>query len=305
MLVHRGQRASSKCGRNTSKVKRRIQHALKSGNRLKLACWNVRTMLDSCNSNRPERRSALIAHDLARLNIDIVALSEIRFSEEGCLREHGAGYTLYWSGKSQEERRLSCVGFMVRDSIATKLTNLPIGHSDCIISMRLPLSVQQHATFFSVYAPTVQADPAERELFYSDLSSLLRNVPANDKIVIFGDFYARVGKDSETWKGVLGKHGVGNCNDNGRILLELCAEQQLCITNTVFQQKDSFKTTWMQRRSTHGHMTDYILMRKRYLIDAVHTSVMPSAECHTDHRLVRCKLGIHLKLNQMCSKEKT
>ena len=112
-LAHRGQQASSKCGRNTSNEKRRIPLALKGGNRLKLAWWNIRIMLDSCNSTWPERRSALIEHELARLNIDIAALSEICFSEEACLRERGAGYRLYWSGKSIQEKRLSCVRFMV------------------------------------------------------------------------------------------------------------------------------------------------------------------------------------------------
>ena len=73
---------------------------------------------------------------------------------------------------------------------------------------------------------------------YTDLRSLLRNVPANDKIVILCHFHARVGRDSETWKGVLEKPDAGNYSDNGRILLELCAEQQRCITNTIFQQKD-------------------------------------------------------------------
>ena len=37
-------------------------------------------MLDRADSCRPERRSALIAHELSRLNIDIAALSEVRFS---------------------------------------------------------------------------------------------------------------------------------------------------------------------------------------------------------------------------------
>ena len=118
---------------------------------LKVACWNVRTMLDRADSCRPERRSALIAHELSRLNIDIAALSEVRFSGEGSLQEHGAGYTLYWSGKPETERRLSGVGFMVRNSIASKLENQPTGHSDRIISMRLPLWNQQYATLFSVY----------------------------------------------------------------------------------------------------------------------------------------------------------
>ena len=129
-------------------------------------------MLDSCNSNRHERRSGLIAHELARLNINTAALSEIHFSEERCLREHGAGYTLYWSGKSREERRLSGVGFLIRDSIATKLTNLPINHFGRITSMRLSLSVQQHATLFSVYAPTLLTDLTAIDTFYTDLRSL-------------------------------------------------------------------------------------------------------------------------------------
>ncbi|XP_072048860.1 craniofacial development protein 2-like [Amphiura filiformis] len=182
-------------------------------------------MLDKTNSGRPERRSALIAHELQRLDVVIAALSEVRFLEEGSLKEHGAGYTLYWSGKSKG-----------------------IDASQVI------------------YAPTLQAEPADKEKFYSDLRSFLQSTPTEDKIFILGDFNARVGRDSDTWKGALGKHGIGNCNDNGRLLLELCAEQQLVITNTIFQQKDSLKTT-----------------------------VMASAECHTDHRLVRCKLNLQFK----------
>ena len=252
-------------------------------------------MLDTVDSNRPERRSALVAHELSRLNIDIAALSEVRFPDEGSLTEHGAGYTLYWSGKPKSERRLSGVGFMIRNTIASRLENLPTGHSDRIISMRLPLGNKQHITLFSVYSPTLKADPADKNKFYCDLRSLVRNTPADDKVIILGDFNARVGRDSESWKGVLGKHGVGNCNDNGRLLLEFCTELQLIITNTIFQQKDSLKTTWMHPRSKHWHLIDYVLVRQKDQSDVLHTRVMPSAECHTDHRLVRCNLSLHIK----------
>nr|XP_054757380.1 uncharacterized protein LOC129263494 [Lytechinus pictus] len=139
------------------------------------------------------------------------------------------------------------------------------------------------------------ADPAEKDMFYSELRRLLQSTPADDKLLILGDFNARVGQDDVAWKGVLGRHGVGKCNDNGRLLLELCMEQQLVITNTVFQQKDSLKTTWMHPRSKHWHLIDYVLVRGRDLNDILHTRVMPSAECHTDHRLVRCKLRMHFK----------
>ena len=59
------------------------------------------------SEDRPQRRSALVARELARLYIDIAALSEVRFAEQGSLREDGAGSELFWSGKNKDERRLS------------------------------------------------------------------------------------------------------------------------------------------------------------------------------------------------------
>ncbi|KAJ7428900.1 hypothetical protein WISP_00496 [Willisornis vidua] len=105
------------------------------------------------------------------------------------------------------------------------------------MSLRLPLHNKQHVVLFSVYAPTFQADPAEKDKFYTDLRRLTQKVPADDKIIILGDFNAREEKNFEAWKGVLGKHDVGNCNDNGRLLLEFCAEQQLTITTVSFSRK--------------------------------------------------------------------
>ena len=54
-----------------------------------------------------------MAKELARLDIDTAALSEACFPEQGSLTEDGAGYTLFWSGKNKDERRLSGVGFMI------------------------------------------------------------------------------------------------------------------------------------------------------------------------------------------------
>ncbi|KAJ7424920.1 hypothetical protein WISP_26090 [Willisornis vidua] len=82
-------------------------------------------MLDTADSEHPERCSALIAHELSRLNIDIAGLSKVHLHEEGSLKEHGAGYTLYWSGKPKTERHLSGVGFMIKNSITFKLENFP------------------------------------------------------------------------------------------------------------------------------------------------------------------------------------
>ena len=47
---------------------------------LTIAPWNVRTLLDREGANRLEKRTALVAMELAKYNIDIAALCETRFS---------------------------------------------------------------------------------------------------------------------------------------------------------------------------------------------------------------------------------
>ena len=51
----------------------------------------------------------------------------------------------------------------------------------------------------------------------------------------------------------------------------------------------------MHPRSKHWHQLDFILVRQRDVHDVLHTRVMPSAECYTDHRLVRSKVKLRLK----------
>jgi len=76
----------------------------------------------------------------------------------GSLIEQGAGYTLFWSGKEKEDRCISSVGFMIKNCMANKLHSLPFGHSDRLISVRLPVQDNVFATLISVYTPTLLAD---------------------------------------------------------------------------------------------------------------------------------------------------
>ena len=45
----------------------------------------------------------------------------------------------------------------------------------------------------------------KKDKFYSELRSLIQSTPADDKVIILGDFNTRVGKDATAWKGVLGR----------------------------------------------------------------------------------------------------
>ena len=141
------------------------------------------------------------------------------------------------------------------------------------------------ATVLSVSAPILQAKTGVKEAFYHDLNNLLQQVDSKDKLLILGDFNTRVGRDFELWKEVIDRHRIGNCNDNGRLLLEFCSEHQLIITNTLFQQKDRFKASWRHPCSFCLHLLDNVLTRQHDRRDVLHTRVMPSADCYTDHRL--------------------
>ena len=126
------------------------------------------------------------------------------------------------------------------------------------MTMRIPLGASANLTLVSAYAPTMTYPDEEKVQFYLELSNI-RAVPRNDKLLILGDFNARVGNSYSTWPNVLGPHGIGNMSSNGLLLLTLCAEERLTITNTFFELPDIHKTTWMHPRSKHGHQIDFII----------------------------------------------
>ena len=211
--------------------------------------WNVRTLMDRETSTRPERRTALVAKELSRYSIDIAALSETRLAEEGSIAELKGGYTFFWKGKAQEEERIHGIGLAIKTSILKQLPDLPTAINERLMKLRFPLNASQHVTIISAYAPTLTSSDEAKETFYEDLNNLVKDVPSGDTLLLLGDFNARVGTDYTDWKGVLGPHGMGKMNSNGLLLLSLCAENNLTITNTLFRQADKYKSTWMHPRS--------------------------------------------------------
>ena len=278
------------CGRNNMNKKTK-----KTFKALNIGAWNVRTLQDSDTNKRPERSTALVAKELARYNIHFTALSETRLAETGQLKESGAGYTFFWSGRSAEERQESGVGFAVKSSIVSQLESLPQGVNDRLMTLRFPLARKCHATIISAYAPTMTNPDEIKDKFYENLDRTISQVPKKDKLVLLGDFNARVGTDHQTWQGIIGKQGIGKCNSNGLLLLRNCAEHNLTITNTVFRLLNENKTSWMHPRSKHWHLIDCVIVRKTDIQDVRVTKAMRGAECWTDHRLILSKFNFHVK----------
>ncbi|BHF61078.1 hypothetical protein SprV_0100404900 [Sparganum proliferum] len=202
--------------------------------------------------------------ELARYKVDIAAVSETPFSEQGQLEEVDAGYTFFWSGRPRTERRDAGVAFAIRNEIVGRLPCLPQGIDDRLMSLRLPLRRGgKFATIISDYAPPMTSPDVARDKFYEDLNALLTTVSKADELTVLGDFNARVGTDHTAWRGVLGPHGLRGPNDNGLLLLRTCAEHLLILTNTFFCLPEREKATWRHPRSRQWHWLDYVLVRSR------------------------------------------
>ena len=238
------------------------------------------------------------AMELAKYNIDMAGLSETRFHASGSLND--LEYTLYWSGKPNGERREAGVGFAIKMDIVVKLTEMPHPVSDRIMTMRIFLTKDLNATIVSAYAPTMANSEQNKETFYSQLQSTLRNIPSTDKLLLIGDFNARIGRENDKWPSDSGKYVIGKCNSNDELLLALCTELDLIVTNTMFKRKDAHKTTWTHPRSQYGHMIDFIITRCRDKMDICSTRTMRGANCGTDHQMLRSRFifSIRKKHNQ-------
>ena len=139
--------------------------------------WNVRTLMDSAGSDRPQRRKAPVGREFDRYKVQIAALSETRLEEEGLLKEVGAGYTFFWSGRKKEGRREAGVGFAIKSQPVSKLSGLPKGINDRLMTLRLPLSGKRHATIVSACAPTMTNPDEVKDKFYDDLDSVISATP--------------------------------------------------------------------------------------------------------------------------------
>ena len=229
--------------------------------------------------------------NLAKYNIDIAVLSETRFHASGSLND--LDYTLYWSGKPTGERRGAGVGFAIKKGIVAKLTEMPHPMSNRIMTMRIPLTKNRNATIVSAYAPTMSNPEKNKETFYSQLKRTLRNIPSTDKLLLIGDFNARIGRENYKWPSALGKYGIGKCNSNEELLLALCTEFDLIVTNTMFKQKDEYHleasplSTRAYDRLHHHQMPDKM--------DICTTRTMRGANCGTDHQMLRSRVIFSFK----------
>ena len=151
---------------------------------------------------------------LARVNVDILGISELKWTGMG--EFNSDNHYIYYSG--QESLRRNGVAIMVNK----RVSNAVLGYNlknDRMFSVHFqgkPFNI----TVIQVYVPTSNAEEADVEWFYEDLQDLLELTPKKDVLFIIGDCNAKEG--SQETPGVTGKFGLGVKNEAGQRLIEFC-----------------------------------------------------------------------------------
>ncbi|VDO55091.1 unnamed protein product [Schistosoma margrebowiei] len=93
-------------------------------------------------------------------------------------------------------------------------------------------------------APTNDYNEDAKDQFYNRLQSIVEKCQTKDLTFLMGDFNAKVGTDNTGYEDIMGRHELGERNENGERFANLCAFNKLVIGGTIFPHKRIHKTTW-------------------------------------------------------------
>ena len=129
----------------------------------------------------------VVKQEMARVNIDILGISELKWTGTGEFNLDGH-YICYCG---QGSLRRNGVAIIVNKGVQNAVLgcNLKNNRMISVCFQGKPFNIR----VIQVYAPTSNTEEAEGEWFYKDLQDLLELTPKKDVLFIIGDWNAKVG----------------------------------------------------------------------------------------------------------------
>ena len=215
---------------------------------IRLAAWNVRTMFETS-------RTAQVISEMRRYRLDILGISECRWTGSGRRVNSDGSVTLHSGHDSQHIRGVALI--VSKEKVNTLQDWEPL--SDRLIRARFN-SKHCKLTILQCYAPTNEADEEDKDDWYEELQQAVSKVPQHDMLLIMGDMNAKVGADNTDCDRAMGKHGCGVMNDNGERLIGFCLENNCVIGGTIFPHRNIHKLTWKSPDGSTVNQIDHILI---------------------------------------------
>jgi hypothetical protein len=246
------------------------------------------------NPGVEEGRTALLILQQAKLRIDILGLSEVRWTGSDH-RKFEQGYTIIHTGQATQHR--NGVGFCLSPQATSALQSY-VAISDRILLAMFRVQGNVPFAVIQVYAPTEQAAERDSEEFYEDLEKVIHDLPLEYKsnYMVLGDFNAQVCSMSRLG-GCVGPFAMGKrTTANGDRMLHFCYQHGLAVKNTFFRHQPSALYTWYSPDRRTKNQIDHCLMPTSSVIKVMDCRAMNGARgvLGSDHALLMCEVRANL-----------
>ena len=118
------------------------------------------------------------------------------------------------------------------------------------------------------------------------LQDVRDNRNKHDLLIFTGEMNTKVGEENWDYDEVMGKHGLGQRNENGERLCEFCDMNELVITGALFPPKNIHKATWVSPNRITRNQIDHVLINERLRDSVKDTRVYSSENIRSDHYLL-------------------
>lgn len=127
-------------------------------------------------------------------------------------------------------------------------------------------SAHIRTTVIQVYAPTEEANDAEKDEFYDVLQTVIDEIPRHDLKIVIGDMNAQFSHDHQGFEDITGPFASSKClSDNGEQLMSFCIYNNLCVGNTFFQLKLIYKLIWRSPNGLTFNEIDHVCISRANL----------------------------------------
>uniref|UniRef100_A0A8D8XDM6 Craniofacial development protein 2 n=2 Tax=Cacopsylla melanoneura TaxID=428564 RepID=A0A8D8XDM6_9HEMI len=260
------------------------QNDLMKKNNLKIGTWNVQSL-------NVTGKLENVLNEMKNLSLDIFGISETFWEDSNDFNTNlpcGMKFRIIYSGGLKKRKG---VAIILRQNVANLVKSVYM-ISERIIAIKL--DTKPINTFIvQCYAPTLDSNQEVKTKFYDDLRLTLNHKLFQEVVILLGDFNAKVG--DKRIDNIVGPYGLGDMNDSGEDLINLCTEKELFITNTWFEQKISARHTWTSPDGYTKNQIDFICVSNRFRNAVTNAKTRPGSDCGSDHNPVVINIKIKLK----------